>query len=247
MTSIRAVIFDKDGTLFDFSTTWEAWAAAFLRRIADSETQAGLLGRHVGFDIRTQTFEPGSIVVAGTPLQIAQALAPHVPPLTVESVLDILNAEAASAPQAEVVRLPPFLAHLRGMDLKLGVVTNDAEAPARAHLAAADVADGFDFIAGFDSGFGAKPAPGQLLACAEAMQLDPAQIIMVGDSTHDLIAAQHAGMRAVGVLTGLAGREVLEPYADVVMSDISELPAWIMTQQSVKVSKTTIKVANKTV
>ena len=31
---VRGIVFDKDGTLFDFATTWEAWAAAFLMRAA---------------------------------------------------------------------------------------------------------------------------------------------------------------------------------------------------------------------
>ena len=30
MTMIKGVLFDKDGTLFDFAATWEAWAASFL-------------------------------------------------------------------------------------------------------------------------------------------------------------------------------------------------------------------------
>ncbi|ABG32087.1 HAD family hydrolase [Roseobacter denitrificans] len=227
MTSLKAVIFDKDGTLFDFSTTWEAWAAAFLRRIATSDVQADALGRRVGFDIHRQKFLQGSIAIAGTPMEVAQALAPLLPDLTTDALVAILNEEAASAPQAEVLPLPPFLDRLRGMALKLGVVTNDAETPARAHLAAANVADSFDFIAGFDSGFGAKPAPGQLLACARAMDIAPEHIVMVGDSTHDLIAAQRAGMRGVGVLTGLADYETLAPYADDVLPDISALPGWI--------------------
>ncbi|WP_282060664.1 HAD family hydrolase [Roseobacter litoralis] len=230
MKALKAVIFDKDGTLFDFSTTWEAWAAAFLRRIAESDAQAELLGRRVGFDIGRQKFAPDSVVIAGTPMEVALALASELPELTVDELVDVLNEEAASAPQAEVLPLSPFLSLLRGMDLKLGVVTNDAEAPARAHLAAANVEDGFDFIAGFDSGFGAKPAPGQLLACAQAMNIAPEQIVMVGDSTHDLLAAQRAGMRAVGVLTGLAGHETLAPYADEVLPDISALPDWISSQ-----------------
>lgn len=239
MKPIKAVIFDKDGTLFDFSTTWEVWAAAFLRRIAVSDAQAELLGHRVGFDIEAQKFQPNSIAIAGTPMDVALALAPDLPEMTLDELLDVLNEEAAVAPQAEVLPLLPFLRELRGMALKLGVVTNDAETPARAHLAAAHVEDGFDFIAGFDSGFGAKPDPGQLLACANAMHLAPEHIVMVGDSTHDLIAAQRAGMRAVGVLTGPAPYETLAPYADDVLSDISRLPDWISAQSGNKALKTT--------
>ena len=59
---------------------------------------------------------------------------------------------------------------------------------------------------GFDSGFGAKPALGPLLAFATAMGLLPDQVVMVGDSPHDLIAGRAARMHTIGVLTGLASR-----------------------------------------
>ena len=50
---------------------------------------------------------------------------------------------------------------------------------------------------------------------------------MVGDSLHDLSAARAAGMRAVAVLTGVAGREDLAPAADVVLDGVADLPRWI--------------------
>ena len=50
---------------------------------------------------------------------------------------------------------------------------------------------------------------------------------MVGDSTHDLSAGRAAGMRTVGVLTGVAQAEVLEPFADVILPSIADLPAWL--------------------
>jgi phosphoglycolate phosphatase len=53
---------------------------------------------------------------------------------------------------------------------------------------------------------------------------------MVGDSLHDLSAARMAGMTAIGVLTGVAGRETLEPAADVVLGSVAELPDWIASQ-----------------
>ena len=55
---------------------------------------------------------------------------------------------------------------------------------------------------------------------------------MVGDSTHDLIAGRAAGMHTVAVLTGLAVREDLENLADMVLPDVSHLPAWISAQNS---------------
>jgi phosphoglycolate phosphatase len=113
----------------------------------------------------------------------------------------------------------------------LGLVTNDAEKPARAHLEAAGITACFDFIAGFDSGYGAKPAPGQLLAFTRHVNLSPGEVLMVGDSGHDLQAAAAAGMRAVGVLTGLAEETDLAPLAEVVLPDISHLPDWLSRQK----------------
>ena len=227
MIPIAGVIFDKDGTLFDFSSTWEVWANAFLHRLARDEAHARAMGQAIGYDVTRERFAADSLVIAGTPRDIAVALQPHLPHLSPADLVDVLNTEAEKAPQVEAVPLHACLTTLQQSGLRLGVVTNDAAAPARAHLKAAGVTGYFDFIAGFDSGFGAKPDPGQLLAFADAMTLAPAAVVMVGDSLHDLMAARHAGMRAVGVLTGMAGAQELAPYADVVLPDIGHLHGWL--------------------
>lgn len=228
MPPVAAILFDKDGTLFDFAATWEAWARAFLlRATGQDEARAAFVGRQIGFDLANSRFQPDSIVIAGTPAEVAAALVPHLPHLSGDGILAMLNEEAEAAPQAEAVPLAPFLDRLRGLGLKLGVATNDAEAPALAHLGVAGVVDRFDFLAGFDSGYGAKPSPGQLLAFAKAVGVRPENVAMVGDSTHDLIAGRAAGMTTVGVLTGMAGPDVLGPYADVILPDIGHLPAWL--------------------
>lgn len=227
MIPIQAVVFDKDGTLFDFASTWEAWAMAFLQRLARDEAHARAMAAAVGFSYETQSFLPESIVIAGMPSEIAQALAPSLPEWDKAALVAVLNAEAAKAPQAQAVPLGPLLGGLRARGLKLGVATNDAEAPARAHLQSAGVLELFDFVAGYDSGFGGKPEAGQLLGFCKAVSLAPQACVMVGDSTHDLHAARAAGMRSVAVLTGLAGEADLAPLADVVLPDIGHLPGWL--------------------
>ncbi len=231
MSAIQGVLFDKDGTLFDFGATWEVWAASFLRRITEGdEARAQAIGRAIGFDLGAMRFDPTSVVIAGTPFEVVAEMAPHLPQISPQALLEIINEEAALAPQAEVTPLAPFLEGLRAQGLRLGVATNDAEAPARAHLDQASVTHLFDFIAGFDSGFGGKPAPGQMQGFAAHVQLDPARVVMVGDSLHDLIAGRAAGMRCAAVLTGLASAQDLAPHADVVLPDITGLPAWIAAQ-----------------
>lgn len=228
MTDIKGIIFDKDGTLFDFAATWEAWASAFLRRLSgDDRVKAAEIGAAIGFDTVRERFLPTSVVIAGTPGEVAQALHPYYPQLTRAGLLDVLNEEAEKAPQKDAVPLVPLLSGFRSRGLRLGVATNDAEQPARVHLERAGVTGLFDFIAGYDSGFGGKPAPGQLLAFADHVDLDPANIIMVGDSTHDLQAGRAAGMRTVGVLTGLATEPDLRGLSDVVLPDIGHLPDWL--------------------
>jgi len=80
---------------------------------------------------------------------------------------------------------------------------------------------------GADSGFGGKPAPGQLLQFLSVTGLAAQDCLMVGDSLHDLDAGRAAGMKTVGVLTGPATRDVLTPAADIVLPSIGELPEWI--------------------
>ncbi len=225
---IEAILFDKDGTLFDFAASWGAWAQAFLMRIAGGDrSRAVRLGARIGFDMARGCFSPDSIVIAGTAAQVVEALAPQLPEFDKASLQALVNEEAAAAPQAEAVPLLPLIDRLRRRGLRLGVATNDAEGPARAHLAAAGILDRLDFIAGFDSGHGAKPAPGQLLAFAEHVGAAPASVAMVGDSLHDLLAGRAAGMVTVGVLTGPAPARVLAPHADAILPDIGHLPDWL--------------------
>lgn len=232
MSNIKGLIFDKDGTLFDFAATWEAWAQAFLLRLCEGDrARATQVGAAIGFDLDSARFARDSVVIAGTPGEVTTALAPHFPGMSAETVLQLINDEAEKAPQREAVPLKPLLTDFRARGLRLGVATNDAEAPARAHLGQANVTEFFDFIAGFDSGHGGKPAPGQLLAFAAHTGLEPHQIVMVGDSTHDLRAGRAAGMTSIAVLTGLAGAEELSPFAEIVLPDIGHLPAWLDGQK----------------
>lgn len=224
---IDAVIFDKDGTLFDFRTSWGAWITRLIKGLAQDPAQGRLLERVLGYDIAARCFDRQSPVVAETTPEIAERLLPHLPGMTREALNARMNALSSTAPMLPAVDLPAVLGDLRARGLVLGLATNDTEAPARLHLAAAGVLELFAFVAGWDSGFGGKPAPGQLLAFARAHGLDPARVVMVGDSRHDLDAARAAGMRAVAVLTGVAGREELAPHADTVLEDIGHLGAWI--------------------
>ena len=228
MGQIRGVLFDKDGTLFDFQQTWGAWAEGLYRDLAAGDAaRAEALATVAGYDIAGQRFEPTSPVIAGTPEEIADLLLPYLPGSDRVALIGRMNTLAAAASMAEAVPLAPLMHRLRGAGLVLGVATNDAEAPARAHLYAAGVDGLFDYVAGSDSGHGAKPGAGPLLAFARLMRLPPETVAMVGDSSHDLHAGRAAGMTCVAVLTGPATRAELAPLADIVLPDIGHLPGWL--------------------
>ncbi|MFN3209638.1 MAG: HAD family hydrolase [Roseovarius sp.] len=226
---VDGVLFDKDGTLFDFHTTWSSWGGDLIDDLSQGDARLrARLAREMHYDLDARRFLPTSPIVAGTNREAAECVARALPDRPVEALELYLMQTSATAPQAETVPLAAFLGALSAEGLALGVVTNDTEHGARAHLGTAGVTAFFDFIAGFDSGHGAKPAPGPCLAFARAVGLDPSRIAMVGDSTHDLIAGRAAGMQTVAVLTGTALAADLAPLADVVLPDIGHIPAWIL-------------------
>ena len=222
---IDAIIFDKDGTLFDFRATWGAWAERLLDEVSAGDAERRhALARAIRFDSATG-FHPSSVAVAGTPAEIGVLLEGETgrPARELE---DLVNRLAAETVQREVTGLAKTLALLAERHV-LGVVTNDGEALAHAHLGSVGIAHFFAFVAGYDSGHGAKPDPGSLQAFSRATGTAPERTLMVGDSRHDLEAGRAAGMGTVAVLTGLAEASELADLADVVLPDITHLPEWI--------------------
>ena len=229
---ISGIIFDKDGTLFDFNATWGAWTRAMLiAEAGDDPILCERLAAVLGYDMENARFLPGSVVIASTVEEVADAILGVVPATDKDALLARMNAGSMKVAQVEAVPLRAYVAQLRQIGLTLGVVTNDAETPALRHLEGAGIRADFAFVAGYDSGFGAKPGPGQLHGFCRATGLAPDACIMVGDSTHDLHAGRAAGMMTIAVLTGPAPRAELEELADVVLRDIGEIPAWLQRER----------------
>lgn len=239
VNAISALLFDKDGTLFDFRATWGTWTGQFVRRLGEPTNQVQALAEAMRFDLEEDRHLPGSPFIAASIDEWVDVLLDVMPHLERGALKDRIRSETSLVHQVPVTPLAPLLSDLRGSGYRLGVATNDGEAPARAHLARAGIETAFDFIAGYDSGHGAKPAPEMLLAFARMCGLAPNQVLMIGDSTHDLHAAAAAGMPALGVLTGYAGYDDLAPHAEAVLPTIADLPAWLSRRNATAMSQTT--------
>ncbi len=228
MPPVHGLLFDKDGTLFDFRTTWGGWTRRLLTELAEGDDALlGTLGSVVGYDLARGDFAADSAVIACTTAEIRDLLLPYLPQAKAGPLLARMNQLAMENEMLAAVPLAPLFARFAGAGLKIGLATNDAEAPARAHLQRAGIAERFDFVAGFDSGWGGKPETGQMQAFLRQTGLNPENVAMVGDSLHDLDAGRAAGMQTVAVLTGIAVAEDLAPHADVVLADIGALPEWV--------------------
>ena len=225
LSSIRGLLFDKDGTLFDFEKTWNSWTSRILTEVSkQSDVSISALADAIDFDLKAGKLLPQSIVIAGTHRQVTAALHTKLSNWDFEHLESYLLDYVIETRQYEVVPLQKYFRKLKSEGLLLGVMTNDAERGAQAHLAAAGILDLLDFVAGSDTGFGCKPAPEPLLAFAKITGLKPHEIAMVGDSLHDLQAAQAAGMMRIAVLTGIATENQLKNYADIVLHSIADLP-----------------------
>lgn len=234
---IKAVLFDKDGTLIDFEDTFAPALAGVINELSKGDKAlATSLAHSVEFDLHNLSFDINSIVIAGTNFDVANAFASHlqnIDAFELSNNLDEMFERHSAASVTALEGLENTLTSLNKMDLPLGIATNDTEENARLHMQTLGTADQFAFYAGYNSGHGAKPEPGMILAFAEQFGLQPQNIAMVGDSVHDLKTANNAGAIGIGVLTGLADKEELTPHANFILDSINQLPEFIARKHNI--------------
>ena len=229
---IRGVLFDKDGTLFDYYRTWVPilQSAALLAARGDEAMATRLMGA-CGFDATTGRVEAGGILAAGNTIELAGLWLSGDKTWEVATLTRALDDHfAAEAPlrSAPVTDLVAFFRELKASGYRTGIATNDNEASALATVMRFDLTAHVEFVCGYDSGHGAKPEPGMVHAFCAATGLEPSQVAMVGDNFHDLEMARRAGAGLkVGVLTGTSLRTDLEGHADIVLDSIVALPAFL--------------------
>ena len=227
---IEALLFDKDGTLIDFDATFGPATFKVIETLAQQDEKIMLaMANAAEFDLNSTAITRSSFLLAGSLEDIGkgwfdwaqenEALSDFV------ARIDNLYVRYSLETVAPFEFLGTTLKNLAQRGLLLGVGTNDSEAGAKAHLEKINAIQQFQFVAGYDSGHGAKPAPGMVLAFADSVGVPIESVAMVGDTLHDCMAGRAAGAITIGVTSGQTAPEVLRPFADYILDDISQIPA----------------------
>lgn len=227
MLPLRGLLFDKDGTLFDYGASWPPInrEAGLLAADGDAMLAADLL-RRAGADPETGQAVADSLLAAGNTEELAQAWHEAGSPLGIAPLVERLDAlfQAAVVRMVPVCELSALFERLRARHLALGIASSDSAAAVSATATHFGIAPHLSFVAGYDSGHGAKPGPGMVQAFCAACGLAPGEVAVIGDNAHDMEMgrAAAAGLR-IGVLTGTGTRTTLEPISDLCLGSIAEL------------------------
>jgi phosphoglycolate phosphatase len=229
---VRAILFDKDGTLFDFRGTWLPIMRAVLEEIVGKDpARLDQFMCAAGYDPATDRFRPDGPIAAGNALDIAAAWKEHLPEPsgdTLKAKLDEISLRYGPYYALPVCDLPVLMDSLLETGLVLGLATSDSEEAARTTLKRFDLQGRFSSISGYDSGGGVKPDPVVVETFARSVGVAVSEVVVVGDTWHDLRMARDAGAAAgVGVCTGAVEAAILEPEADLVLPNIASLPRFL--------------------
>lgn len=226
-TPIKAILFDKDGTLIDYHQSWGPTnrRAAKIASAGDAQLEARLLAL-AGFDSATGLTRADSLFAAGNTEEIARTWvkAGCVYPLkALTQTLDELFQQSAkyAVPVGDLFAL---FRDLQALGIAIGIASSDSETAIRLMLEVFGLSDFVSFVAGYDSGYGWKPEPGMLLQFAAVVGVPVREIAVIGDNLHDMAMAKAggAGLR-VGVLSGTGTLETLTPAADLCLPSIASL------------------------
>lgn len=202
-----AFIFDLDGTLVDSrrdiaAAANVARATAGLGPLGEPELR-GYVGDGVGLLLRRALGHeagPGTLAAADDP-RLGPALAAYLDHYG-RHLLDHTRPYEGVAAMLDALPAVPLL-----------VATNKPGGFSRAILAGLGLAGRFGAIVGGDEAPARKPDPAHLRACLAGLDVAPGDVVVVGDSRNDILAARALGAVAVGCTWGLEPAGALRALA----------------------------------
>lgn len=144
-----------------------------------------------------------------------------------------------------IVRLPGVEALVDELhereDVTIGLLTGNYPETGRMKVEAAELnPDVFKVCAWGDRGDSRRDLPPRAIAEHEAVMgspIEPARVVIIGDTPHDVDCAAHHGCRCLAVATGSFDLKTLQDCgADQVVADLTETTAivnWIVTGEAV--------------
>lgn len=236
-SGIRAVIFDKDGTLAD--SQHYLWQQAY-KRIELLEARIGeiapvsLADRLLrAWGIEDDRIHPAGLMAVGSRRDNEIVTAGYLTALELGWVeaLTLVSEVFAQASQAfpNKVQLTPMIAgvpdcleSLHRSGLRLGMLSADTTANVEAFAATHGLDVYCDLLMGAQPGL-SKPDPQLLQMACDALGVLPSETLVVGDSDADIELAKRSGAAgAIGVAWGWEVPLRL-PRADVMISHLDQL------------------------
>lgn len=232
---IDLAVFDKDGTLVEFD---RLWTGKLRRAVAAVIVQAaGVPGLEAALYQTLGVDHASGKVIAESPLAVATlarcgmvcatVLYQHgLPWYRAETLADQVFMPLITAPPerddlAPIGDLSALFTRLKRVGLKLAICTSDDRIASQAGLDLLGISHLIDAMVCGDDPFPSKPAPDGLLHLARHFGVDPARMLMAGDSAGDMLAGRNAGAGlTLGVLSGTGKARGLAAHADVIVPDI---------------------------
>lgn len=208
MNTIKAIIFDLDGTLID--------------SVTDLANSVNHTLAEVGLPVHTQE-EIKSFVGDGVQKLIKRSLGQAHMDKFADAFAIFMDHYGSHCTDNTI--LYPGVAEtlpILAQEYSLAVLTNKSLKFTVKILQALDISHHFNEVLGGDSLPGKKPDPAGILYLADKWSLDPAtEMIMVGDHATDIEVGHRAGCKTVFIMEGIGVERDLKP--DFVITSMNEL------------------------
>lgn len=212
-SSVRALVFDLDGTLIDSKLDLALSVNAALEHMGRPPLDSQTIYAYVGH---------------GAPMLIRRALG--------------VEATDAEAEQGLAYFLSYYRAHMldntvtypgvrEGLELlkqhPMAVLTNKPVRFSKAILDGLGIAHYFRYVYGGNSFATKKPDPEGMNVLLRDFAAAPREAMIVGDSEVDVRTAQNAGTWSCGVTYGLGSEALRLSPPDLMLDSVAELPAYL--------------------